>query len=134
MNVNTFLFSEITEDDVKILKPLEDVYIKSLGHAVTFECQLSRDVSEYAWLKNGKPLLADKHHKITASDGTYKLYIPHSEPEDAAEYTFSCRGNKTSAKLVPKSKRINATQNLNVFIMMQLPTGDLSIFAFVQTC
>ena len=92
------------EDDVDVTKALEDISIKSFGHPVSFECQLSRDMHDYTWLKNGKPLLADRHYKMSADCGTYKLTIPHTNPEDAAEYTFTCRGKKTSAKLLPKSR------------------------------
>ena len=64
-----------------------------------FECQLSKDIHEFAWLKGGRPVISDKRHKLSHSNGTYKLHITHLEPDDVAEYTFSCRGKKTSASL-----------------------------------
>ena len=94
----------IVEDEIAVVRPLEDIHVKSMGHPVTFECEISHNVSEYAWLKNGKPILADRNHRLSQGDGVYKLHISHVEPEDVAEYTFSCRGKKTSAKLIPKSK------------------------------
>lgn len=100
---NDYVSISFPEDEVDVVRPLEDIVVKSMGHQVTFECELSRDVHEFAWLKNGKTVVPSKHIKLMQSDGIYKLHIDQVEPEDAAEYTLSCRGKKTTAKLIPRS-------------------------------
>lgn len=94
----------IPEQSVDIVKPLEDVVMKEMGRTACFECQLSCEIADVAWLKNGRPLTEDKRHRITQDGTIYKLTISHVEPDDAAEYTFSCRRKTTKANLIPKSK------------------------------
>lgn len=94
----------ITEDEINFIRPLEDVIVSSMGHHATFECQLSREVKDFAWLKNGRPVLADQKHRLTQEGAVYRLTLSHIEPEDATEYAFSVRSKKSRAKLIPRGK------------------------------
>lgn len=102
------------EEDVSVIRALEDIHVKAMGHPVTFECELSHDVSEYAWLKNGRPVMSDRRHRLTQDGCVYRLHISHCEPEDVAEYTFSCRGKKSSAKLIPRSEHCSKYRHCRI--------------------
>lgn len=80
--------------------------MKSFGHPVTFECQLSHNVKEVAWLKNNRPIVSDKKYSMNQEGRTHQLHINHTEPDDAAEYTLSVRGKKSRAKLIPKGMQL----------------------------
>ena len=71
---------------------------------VTLECTVSEPDAVVTWLRNGEPITADEHCKITVKGTVHKLTIKKAMLEDDAEYTIKTANDKSSAKLNVKGK------------------------------
>ena len=97
--------------------PLKDQHVVE-NESCEFTCELDKPGIQVKWLKDGQPVTADAHFVLESKDTTYKLKIPQSYMEDAAEYTILLPDGKDSkAKLT-----VDGTYTLNMVACARIKT------------
>ncbi|ESO99765.1 hypothetical protein LOTGIDRAFT_141556, partial [Lottia gigantea] len=78
--------------------PLNDVTVKEKTNA-EFECELSKDLSNVKWYKNGKLLKEGKNVKFVKDGKKHKLILSDVEVEDEGPISIKVGDKETTANL-----------------------------------
>lgn len=93
----------LAESPVTFTVPLQDTVVE-VEEEVTMSCEVSKPDAKVKWLKNEKPIRADKKTKITAEGKVHKMTLPKSALDDTAKYTVKLGDEVTSGNLTVKGE------------------------------
>lgn len=72
-----------------------------------FECELSREVKIFRWLKGSQELKTDEKYEISSEGKRYTLVVKNAAYEDEAKYMFEAEDKRSTAKLIIQGKNMD---------------------------
>ncbi|KAL4656704.1 titin-like [Arapaima gigas] len=96
---------KVKELPLTFITPLADVQVFEKDEA-RFECEVSREVKRFRWLKGSQELRADEKFEILNEGKKHIVVVKCATYEDEARYMFEAENKKTSAKLIIKGIRL----------------------------
>lgn len=104
--LNPFLTKrvDLADDDLKLIKPLNDVTLKSLNQDAVFQCELSAANRRVSWFLNGKQVSIGKKFVFENIENVYQLTVTNASRDDIGSIKMTCGTIDTKGQLKIESK------------------------------
>lgn len=106
-----FTFFVITEEDLRIVEPLEDIETME-KKTVTFWCKVNRLNATLKWTKNGEEITFDRRVLYKIDKFKHSLIIKDCGFVDEGEYTVTAGQDKSVAELLITEAPADFTEHL----------------------
>ncbi|XP_046554801.1 titin-like [Haliotis rubra] len=89
----------VEEEDVDIIRPLEDIDISEIPSTAVFECELSKPHVMVQWNRETEVLLPSDKYEIIHDGCVHRLIISDVTEKDEAEYSIHAKSKRSDAGL-----------------------------------
>lgn len=110
-DVKIIVFFVITEEDLRIVEPLEDIETME-KKTVTFWCKVNRLNATLKWTKNGEEITFDRRILYKIDKFKHSLIIKDCGFVDEGEYTVTAGQDKSVAELLITEAPADFTEHL----------------------